>query len=107
MKNKPLNIKKIKKYIDNKKLKQNISDENWLEIYSANDIENATKIFIKKVTQIIEQSTNNVKIKGQHIKRHPWVTDGILKSIHKKNTNNIQINETESNETEYNKILAK
>lgn len=75
---------RYKQYIDYKKLNEELSFETWLDLYSELNIDIAVDMFIDKLKLYIERCTKKYKIKRQDIKRSPWITNGILKSINTK-----------------------
>ena len=60
-----------KKYIDYPKLKFTLKNENWLDLYSTNKVNDATSMFIVKLKKYIDISTNTVKVKKSKIKKKP------------------------------------
>lgn len=73
-------INKITK-INDKKLLEIISGENWDDIYIINNLELATNEFVKKVKEAIKTATVEIKLKNTTKKRSPWITQGLLKSV--------------------------
>lgn len=72
-------------FINYKKLKQTLSSENWNEIYSDENVDLATVKFINKLKSYIDSCKRSVRIKNSEVKRSPWITKGIMKSIETKN----------------------
>lgn len=81
-----INNNNVKKCINYKRLKKDLQDENWYELYEQNNIDLITDTFIKKLTSYIERSTYLVKTNCKHKKRKEWITLGLIKSINTKNT---------------------
>lgn len=73
------------KSIDNDKLNVKLSNTSWNSVYTAADVESATKKFVEIITQIVEECTITKKIKRKNNKKTKWITNGILKSVNRKN----------------------
>lgn len=71
--------------IDYGKFQKILSSESWESVYVEHDVDTATKNFVSIVTKALNDSTNLKKIKRKNTKLTPWVTSGLVKSIHKKN----------------------
>lgn len=69
------------KYIQYDKLKQQLSDVDWADVYNSRDVEAATKKFLNIIDDKIKTCTKLVKIKNKMRKRKCWITNGIIKSI--------------------------
>lgn len=69
------------KYIQYKKLKEQMSNVDWSDVYNSRDVETATKKFLSIIDTKINVCTKLVKIKNNKRKRKCWITNGIIKSI--------------------------
>lgn len=74
-----------KYFTDYNKLNQNLNLENWLDVYTTQNVDIATELFINKLKYAISENTRKIKIKRYEVKRHPWMTNGLIKSIYEKN----------------------
>nr|CAH7753298.1 unnamed protein product [Callosobruchus chinensis] len=83
--NKQKTAQRYKTYINYKKLNETLSNENWYDIYKEVDPGRAFDLFVKLLGQNIENSSKTVKITRNKIKRQPWISEGIVNSINKKN----------------------
>lgn len=79
------NIQYNKKYINYHKLKLDLLGEQWERIYEENNINVVTEIFIDRLKYYINKNTREIKISKKHIKRKPWITPALIKSIDTKN----------------------
>ena len=63
-----------------------LAQEEWNEIFQTNDANMAYEKFIQKLTYYYNKNIPLIKI-GKHVKdrKMPWVTSGILRSIHTRN----------------------
>lgn len=80
-----LNKINTKHYLDKNKLLSLLEKENWYNIYSCEDADRATDLFIEKIKNYIKVCTKILKIKQNNIKRKDWITCGLIKSINKRN----------------------
>lgn len=71
----------FKKYVNFKKLRDELKRESWCDIYNSQDIDVITDIFLSKLKVAISNNTKETKIKNKDSKRKPWITAGLLKSI--------------------------
>nr|CAH7768585.1 unnamed protein product [Callosobruchus chinensis] len=75
---------KTKHYVDHKKLKECFEYENWLNVYEAENVDKAAELFVAKINSHIVNSTKQVRINRRNVKRTPWITDGLVKSVNTK-----------------------
>ncbi|KAJ8947323.1 hypothetical protein NQ317_014109, partial [Molorchus minor] len=73
--------KKEIKHIQYDKLKEQLSQVDWSDVYKSRDVESATKKFINIIDSKINICTKVQKIKHTLQKRKCWVTNGIIRSI--------------------------
>lgn len=76
---------KYKFYLNKVKLFNEFKKESWDPIYIDNDIDNMTNSFISKLKQIVDKCTDKKIIRKQELKRKDWITNGLIKSVNKKN----------------------
>lgn len=91
------------KYIDYKRLKDELSWVRWDEIKSLDVSEEADK-FIKIIQDKINICTNIVKIKHKNFKRKKWINNRLIKQINERDTMYKQLKRQPNNEqlkTEY------
>lgn len=74
-----------KKYIDYRKLKLNLQNEEWCDVYENNCLHTATEIFIRKLKLYTENSTIILQLKNHQKPKKDWITIGLVKSINTKN----------------------
>lgn len=72
-------------HINYEKLKNLLGSETWLDVYSEKNVDIAASVFVNKLQSKIENCTKSVNIKRCDMKRNPWITNGIIKSINTKN----------------------
>lgn len=77
-------VEEYKIYLDKNCLINKLKNEQWLDVYSTNDVHKASDIFINKLKKYIQESSKTVKIKNKHQKRKSWVTNGLINSINQK-----------------------
>ena len=75
----------FKNYINYNKLRSVLKFENYYNIYDEDNIHIAVDLLINKLQLHINKCTNRIKIKHNEIKRNNWITNGLIKSINKKN----------------------
>ncbi|KAJ8967645.1 hypothetical protein NQ317_016536 [Molorchus minor] len=71
----------IIKHINYDKLREQLSDVDWSDVYNLKDVESATKAFLSIIENKITLCTKVTKIKNSKYKRKCWITNGIIKSI--------------------------
>ncbi|KAJ8969378.1 hypothetical protein NQ317_000723 [Molorchus minor] len=71
----------IIKHINYDKLRKQLSDVDWSDVYNLKDVESATKAFLSIIENKITLCTKVTKIKNSKYKRKCWITNGIIKSI--------------------------
>lgn len=76
---------KYKKILDIDKLKKILSKINWENLYMKETSELATQYFVNILNHEIENCTSKIKINSKNKKRKDWITQGLVKSINKKN----------------------
>lgn len=82
-KNYEINEKHIK-YINYKKLKELLRDYNWAQFYELKDVNLAAEKFVDIVKENMQQSTIIQRIKKKETKRSSWITNGLVRSINKR-----------------------
>lgn len=65
-------------------LKQDLQDFDWKQFVSIDNIDDATVFFLDVLKKKIEKNTKHKKIKHKFIKRKAWITDGLVRSINKR-----------------------
>lgn len=78
-------VERTVKYIDYKKLKTKLSEYHWADLYNTSDVNKATEIIINRIKTETDQCTTILKKKRTKIKRKCWITEGLVKSVCKKN----------------------
>lgn len=58
--------------------------ETWLGVLCSKDVKETTNILIEKIQNTIDNRINKVKIRHKQIKRNPWITESMMKSVDKK-----------------------
>lgn len=104
-----------KPYINYNKLNDILRNETWMDVYAEKNTDKAADIFVYKLREKINICTKHIKIKKLDIKKNPWVTAGLLKSINirhdlykksKKNPNNEDVlNEYKSYRNKLNGLI--
>lgn len=74
-----------KKYVNKNKLKELLSNERWNSIYTENNTDASMRQFSNKITSYITDCTTKTRVTTRQIKKSPWITNGLLKSIATKN----------------------
>lgn len=72
---------KYKIHINKERLNLKLSEENWETIYTEHDINVAYTNFQNILQKHIDDCSTAISIKRTEIKRKPWITIGIIKSI--------------------------
>lgn len=72
------------KHVQHDKLKEQMCNINWSDVYNSRDVESATKTFLSIIDNKINMCTKVSKIKNNMRKRKCWITNGIVKSIEKR-----------------------
>lgn len=70
--------------IDDGKLLRTVALINWNELYEEKNPNNAIKIFYENINSSLKEATNIIKIKNKNNKLKPWMTQGILNAIRKR-----------------------
>lgn len=73
------------KIINYKKLDQFLSTVTWDTIYSEDNIDAATNKFVNIIINAINSCTTFKRTNRKNYKKTPWITNGLIKSVHKKN----------------------
>lgn len=76
--------KQMTKCINYPGLKQDLQDFDWKQFVSIDNIDDATVFFLDVLKKKIEKNTKHKKIKHKFIKRKAWITDGLVRSINKR-----------------------
>ena len=71
---------KIKTYTDHNMLSAKFSNENWLDVYNAPNLEESWNAFISIINKYIEICRRNVNLKRREIRRTPWITQALMVS---------------------------
>ena len=63
-----------------------LANEVWLEVFSESDVNKCYNIFIQKLMYYYDKNIPLITIKqDKEIRKMPWITKGILHSIHTRN----------------------
>lgn len=87
LKNKPPTAAKIK-YVPRtnyNNLLEDLRSENWQNVLDQIDTDSAMKEFITKLHSYISKHTSHIHITNNQVKLTPWISPGLVKSIHKRN----------------------
>ena len=74
-------VSKLKKVINNEKLKLDLQGEEWHSIYTSGDANYTAETLINTLKMYIEKNITRIKIKRTNYKKKDWNTDGLIKSI--------------------------
>lgn len=74
------------KVINFKKLKELASIADWNTIYSMTNVNKIAEYLTKLVKEIVKSSTNSKNIMRRNRKRKPWITNGLVTSINKRDS---------------------
>lgn len=85
------------KKIDENLLISLIREEKWEEIYQHDDTQICTNIFYKKLLGIINTATKKIMVTNKTIRLKPWMTNGLLSSIRKRDKLKKQLLENKNN----------
>lgn len=69
--------------LNTENLYKNVESQNWGDIFIENNPETSTSLFINKLQSIIDENTTKKTIKIDK-KRTPWITNGLINSIKKR-----------------------
>nr|CAI5850632.1 unnamed protein product [Callosobruchus analis] len=103
---------KLYSKIDYALLSQTISTAKWDSVFSETNAETSTTNFIESFTNMIKSCTKEYKICNKKVKLKPWITEGLILSIRKRdqlkklwsqNPNNIIM---QNNYKQYRTILS-
>lgn len=64
---------------------KDLNNETWQDVYRETEVNNALNVFINKINMYIIKKSIEKQIAHKKIKLTPWITSGIVKSIHKRN----------------------
>lgn len=67
------------------KLKGILREEKWDETFKTEDINLATNSLVNKIQNSLKLCTSKCYVSSSHRKRTPWITNGLLRSVNKKN----------------------
>lgn len=86
-KDKPQTTTKIKfvSKTDFKNLLDDLSSEKWRKVLVQTDTDSAMNEFITILHEYISKHTSNKPISNKQIKLTPWISPGLVKSIHRRN----------------------
>ena len=73
----------IRKKIDMNKLRQNLSQTDWTNLYAKDNSELATEYFVNILHQESKNCTTKIKINNKNKKRKDWITQGLVKTTNK------------------------
>jgi len=88
--------------VDFEKLQELLSTQTWETIIEIKNSQEAYREFINKINECIRLATTTIKPNSKNSKLKPWITDGIVKSIRKrdklrsaslKDPNNLELKE--------------
>jgi len=83
--NKTNNYKqKIISKIDYNKFISILSNEKWTEVFNNHDPIKATDNFINTFNSYLKTCTTEIKLKKKEVKKTPWITIGIIRSINRR-----------------------
>lgn len=88
--------KKFIKYINYKSLKDELISYDWNNVITGEDLDTETKKFIDTLTALVHKHTKTFKKK--YVKRHEWITKGILVSMKKRDALYKKVKENPNNE---------
>lgn len=74
-----------KQIIDYEGLLNDLNNKNWEYVYKETEVNNALNYFINEINTFITKHTITKRIPYSKIHLTPWITNGIVKSIHKRN----------------------
>lgn len=77
--------KNFKDYINYKQLKQDALLIDWNSLYSCEDVDEMTNLFINNILKIVQKNTKKVKISKNLRSRKGWISQSLVKTINKKN----------------------
>lgn len=84
--------------MNNNKLISLLARENWQDVYDKNSVDESYAVFIKKLQNFIEKSTEKYTISNKNIKLKPWISSGIIKSIRHRDKLKLELNKKYSEE---------
>lgn len=67
--------------LNNHELKNELKEISWENMYNVADVMEATQKFYQTISSLINKNTHTVKLKRLEIKRKSWITQGLVKSI--------------------------
>jgi hypothetical protein len=71
--------------INYKTLSRELENETWGDILQESDTDNAMNTFVKKIENYINTNTSRRFVAHKKIHLTPWITDNVVKCIHKRN----------------------
>lgn len=75
----------IKRYIDYPRLRDDLGEDVWTDLYQLKDANSATNLFVETLKAKIERNTTEIIKHGSKIPRKKWITPTLLKEIAEKN----------------------
>lgn len=78
------NNEQCKQYINYFKLRTDLKQENWDELYKSNNIDTMTNIFLEKLKNNMTKNTKQINTKNKGKKKSEWITPGVINSVNKK-----------------------
>ena len=81
------NSSKIRKFTPQniQSLQEDLNEESWGDVLACKNVDEAYKIFLRKIHFYFDKDIPCVERKRKHIPRKPWITQGIISSINKRN----------------------
>ncbi|KAJ8947832.1 hypothetical protein NQ318_009976, partial [Aromia moschata] len=70
--------------INYKTLKADLRNFNWDHFYNIINVENSANFFVEVLSTTIKKHSKTISLRRQEIKRTPWITQGLIKSINRK-----------------------
>lgn len=74
-----------KKYIDYVKLKRDLENEQWAELFQMEDLNLQWELFINQLSYYIDKNTKCIKTVNNTQGKKEWITAGLLQSVKEKN----------------------
>lgn len=74
-----------------------VRQESWDDLYNSGDVNYCTEIFIKTLQQYIERAVEIKRVNSKFKKRKPWITNGIINSIRKRDQLHAQLTKSPDN----------
>lgn len=71
-------------YVNYKSLKNDLQNHNWSNFYKITDVNDSTRYLVKLISEKIQLNTKHIRQRKNQVQRKPWITQGIVKSINKR-----------------------